>query len=217
VKRIRYAHIVLLKSLSLYRDDLEHVVSIFSPNDALDEITISDGQNEYESLDELREKRGDRVDEISIRSTQPGTRLHLRKSPRLLQLESLEATDEADAAFYKAKEFLRGKRRPLNIFMAGVVPAMGLLLIIAGFIYINTHSATAAHIPSWLAISFWMVAFGMLLWWREFDEWSFYYVSLQKRHESPSFFQRKKDDLVLLLIGAVLGVLGTMLVEHLKK
>src|SRR2546422_7982723 len=99
MKPIRTTQSWNFNSLMLYRDELEEVLRIFNPTDAKEAIKILDDVNEYESLDELLKRKGERIDHIAIMSSRPQIGLVLRKSPRLLNLSTFASGDEADAAF----------------------------------------------------------------------------------------------------------------------
>lgn len=216
MKRIRSTQGWNFDSLALFRDDLEELLRIFNPTGAPDALTISDGDNEYTSLDELQKEKGDRISHLIVRSRKPWIGMELRKNPRLLGLYTFETTDEADIAFYGAKELLLPKRRPLNYFLAFVLP----LTCIVGWLVGTALVLTNFHMPSKLlpwGLFVYLAMFVVVIAWRELDEISFYFVSLRKRHESPGFFRRKRDELVMLFIGALIGIIGALVVRHFQK
>jgi len=214
LRRIRNTQSWSYDSLMLFREDLEELLRIFNPTGAADAITILDDECEYSSLEEVGQEKGDRLDHLIIRSRKPGIMLELRRKPKLLNLFTLETTDEADAAYFRANEFLQPKRRPLNSY---VTFGLRLLLIIAIFLELMLWTAR----PTFLSMHFLVLSIAILLLCTMslplLDQATFYLVSLARKHQSPSFWTRKRDDLIMLFLGTLLGIGATILVGRLIR
>ena len=218
MKRLRGTQSWAYDTLMLFREDLEELMAIFNPTDAPDSITISDTQTEYESLDEMQKHRGEHVTELVIRSKTPRVTLHLIARPKALNLYTVEATDEADATFYRANSFLQPKRRTLHRFATQYIPALLVVLAVV-FLYIDIRHFPwlIKLLPSWA----WVVVIAL-----------FYLVSkavdhvdknratlicLKRKHEAPNFFKRNEDRIVIAVASAVLSVIGTLIVQRILK
>lgn len=214
MKRLRGTRGWNYNSLMLYREDLEELLRIFNPSGAAGVVTISDSGAEFESLDEMKTERGERVEHIIIKSNKPFIVINLQAKPKALNLYTVEATDEADVAFFKAHEFLHPKRRPLNTFVTetlmvvliGATTAVGSIFGLFGTI------AKVSWLPWALYPLLFVLAIALLA---QLDKRTAVFLSLGRRRESSSFFHRKRDELIMLLIGTLLGVLVTLAIGRL--
>ncbi len=179
----------------LFREDLEELLKLFNPTGTEGAIRISDSEAEYDSLDEMESHKGERIYHIKISSRKPAIVINLRARPKDLNLYTLESTDEADIAFFKTNEFLQPKRRPLNTYMSRVF----LLLLLLTYFLVGrlpwlTIAAEKYH-WLWLIYSALGLFSGVFVF--QLEKRTALFVSLGKRHESLSFFERKKDDLLM--------------------
>jgi len=199
-------------SLILYREDLEQLIRIFNPTRAGDIITISDHDNQYDSLDDLAQFKGPHIRGLTIRSRKPHIGLILNKSRNILTLFTADATDEADMAYYEAHDLLHSKMRPLFRWTRGIMPLLVVFFVlVAGLAYkrfINSGWALVAL--SCLLLPF--VIFNELI-----TKQTACFISLKRRHEEENFWQRNKDDFIKMLIGAAIGSIITFLTRHFLK
>src|SRR6266849_6202913 len=212
MKRLRGTQSWAYDTLMLFREDLDELRAIFNPTDAPDCITISDTQSEYESLDEMQKHKGDCVSELIIRSKTPRITLHLIARPKALNLYTLEATDEADAAFYRANNFLQPKSRTLHRFFTLYIRLI-LIVLLGIFFYIDI-----AHFPWMIKILplfwLWVAAGGGLVYLISkavdyVDKNRAVLICLKRKHEVPNFFKRNEDRIVIAVASALLSVIGT--------
>jgi hypothetical protein len=97
----------------MYRRELDLLVTLFQGS--CEVVTVSDDQNRYASLDEMKTYIGSKVRNLDIRGERPGVHFVLNQkeyppgsaTPAIFnELRTEEITDEADAVFLKIKEFL---------------------------------------------------------------------------------------------------------------
>jgi hypothetical protein len=219
MKRLRGTQSWAYDTLMLFREDLEELMAIFNSADAPDNITIADTQTEYESLDEMEKHRGGYVTELVIRSKTPRITLHLIARPKALNLYTLEATDEADATFYRANSFLQPKRRTLHKFFTAYI-GLFLIVLLAILLYLDiAHFSWMIKIlPFWL----WIAAGGTLFYLISkavdyVDKSQAALICLKRKHEVPNFFKRNEDRLVIAVASAVLSIIGTLIVQRILK
>jgi hypothetical protein len=215
MKRLRSTRSWTYDSLMLYREDLEELLRIFNPSGGAGLVKISDSGAEYDSLDEMKAEKGSRIDHITLKATKPFIVMNLQARPKALNLYTVEATDEADVAFFKANEFLQPKRRPLNTFVIGYAWQLGLI----GFLLIAVFSGLAKFIEktSWLWLIYPGIGLVALFVVSLLDKRTALFVSLCKRHESPSFPKRKKDELIMLAIGTLLGLIISVIIGRFRR
>lgn len=223
MKRLRGTRNKSYHSLMLFRDDLEELLNIFNPSGTEGTVRISDSEALYDSLDELRERKGSRIRDLFLQSRNPQIALVLKVRPKTLSLYTIDNTDEADLAFLKADEFLTPKERPLYNFID--TPAVLLFMAAAvGLVLLGSTAIPAKQVQPhvWAIVGSFFVAIIAGLW---ILNWlggrSALLLLLTRRSESPSFWERKKDDIGMLIlgtaIGGVLGIIGTLLANHFHR
>jgi hypothetical protein len=213
MKRLRNTRGWTYDSLILYREDFEELQRIFNPSGSAGVVTISDSGAVYDSLDEMKAEKGPRLGHMVIRSSKPSIVIDLRAQPKSLHLYTAEATDEADAAFFKAHEFLYPKRRPLNKFVGSLFPFV--LIAFFAVLVVSGLAKTIEKVPwLWLVYPGFLVVASLCV--SYLDKRTALLMSLAKRHESLSFGQRKKDELIMLVIGTVLGLVISLIVGHFR-
>ena len=200
-------------ALTLYRDDLEEIIRIFNPNKNEGVISLSDDDYEYDSLDELKSCKGVKVNQLAISQSVRAIRLALGSDGSYLHL--IQPTAESEIAFYKAHEYLKSKEGwswiPSPVEQAlytFIFAGLAVVSVIAGIK--KNHIYFVAAVPAFFL--------GMWLFARP-QRGNRPVIRLVNRADAPSFFRRKKDELVLLIVGALLGavatLLATLLVNHL--
>ncbi len=194
--------------LRLDLDDLHAIEEVLK--EATKEYQIDCGDFQFDSVDELAGKLKDAtLRELEIKSLSPYLRIELTK----LFASVYVGSNEIDSAglFHKVDSILRKARIPLFfLYSYYSVWSLNIFIILLEFIH-------RSPVLDWL---FWGMLLGVL---------RVGYVRLT-RHSSVivastrlagSFFRRKKDDLLLAvisgLVGALLGIAGTILVNYLKK
>jgi hypothetical protein len=195
-------------------------------------VTISDKRYRYESFDEMRKHTGPRIDNLEIQGEQPALHFLLNQSAQVRvsdsssttitfnELRADEATEEADALFFRVKDFLTSHQQP-PVRMRFVVLA---IVAFSGLLFIMTHnhatSGPGDHVAPWLlavllvdvviCVVSVLVAFNISN-----------YVTLETRLDSPSFWAKHQDAFaahaVTAIISAVVGGAVGWLVGHFLK
>jgi hypothetical protein len=212
-----HAKYKIISSVKLYREDLDAMLAMFKTN--CESITISDADFVYESLDDLRTHVGQRVRNIDIAGTKPtvvlrlvssGSELHHRSEGELL---TQEETDRADLLFTRVKEFLLKRRT----FLARLFTVPVIVIICAGMV-ITTFILSQRYLQYRDAImvvgmfgAFAFVFLGGFL-----NSGGFRYVTLDSKANASSFWARNRDDMIKLVIGTVIGIVSTLIVQYLS-
>ncbi len=220
----------------MYREDLDQLLDLFQSKCA--RVTISDKRYRYESFDEMKAQKGPRIDHLEIHGEQPGLHFVLNKSeqsktspPSTLvfnELRAEEATNEADALFFRIKDFLSDYQRPYVrwIFVVlAMVSVIGLVVFMSR--HLNTSPPVPAPGPRNEAVS-WSLQFEFLGWIAATVGFPILavasignYLSLETRLNSPSFWVRNREDFskhaVSAAIGAVVGGVVGWLAGHFLK
>jgi hypothetical protein len=196
--------------LTLFRDDLESIERVLKQS--TEAVEIEAGGFQFDSIDELITKLSDRrVREMEIRASRPYIRIEL--APMWAKLYVGSSANASAGPFYRLDQVLRRARRrlwPLYSFY--------FVWIVNGALWVSiplrpkvSRAATIVFTATSLAWVVWTV-----------------YVRL-RRHStiiliprgSASFWVRKKDELLLAvvsaLLGAILGAAGVLLVRYFGK
>ncbi|WP_133116817.1 hypothetical protein [Paraburkholderia acidicola] len=216
MKRIEQPISKKFKHCWMYRDDLERVIEILTVN-GVPPVMQCD-EFEFESAAELYNhlgKKGKRA--LVLRSIKPHVRISTAIFSGAVDITTYDQTNDARALFSRVVEAVEaGERKPhwrerLFIYVIGIV-----LMSYGGAYALLLHdsrryiaaSAFVAGIPLFVAH----------VTYRRVEGTRFFGIA---RAERQSFFQRKGDDLAVGLIsgitgaviGGVLGVLGTLLLQ----
>jgi hypothetical protein len=214
----------------MYREDLDQLLELFQSKCA--HVTISDKRFRYNSLDEMKKHSGSRIDDLEIHGEQPGLHFLVNQTAQVKvgdsstatiafnELRAEEATEDADALFFRTKDFLSARQQPqvrVRFVVIGIVAFVGLLL-----------SPILSHEPIAVEdrVRWWFVAVtlvgvsislgALLLAFRTSN-----YLSLETRLDSPSFWARHQDAFathaVTATISAVVGGVVGWLVGHFLK
>jgi hypothetical protein len=214
----------------MYREDLDQLLELLKGK--CTRVTISDKRYRYDSFDEMKRHSGSRVHNLEIHGEQPGLHFFLNQSehtqgydPSITimfnELRAEEATEEADALFFKVKDFLSSHQQPQ------VRPRFVLFAIVAfvGMLMLSILNREAIMI-SVDRVAWWFVAvllvgvptsLGSLLMAFRIGN----YLTLETRLDSPSFWARHQDAFathaVTAAISAVVGGIVGWLVGHFLK
>ncbi|SRR5712692_808889 len=126
------------RSVSLYWDDMATILAIFKNH--CKEVTISDDENEYDDLDELRASRGGEVSKLDISSFMPS--LYFQKDNGL----RFWGSGDASLPFIEITSILdRRKRRLLN-FVLSPTGLSVLFVVYASLVWLGYR---AFHPSDW--------------------------------------------------------------------
>jgi hypothetical protein len=193
----------------MYRPDLDNLVGLFQKS--CQSVVISDNDHRYISLDEMKANVGIKIKDLDIRGENPGVHFLLNQKeytpgssvPQIFnELRTEEISDPADALFLQVKELLSEYQRRNPMAFAG--PAMvpftltGLVVVFSprwwasGF---RTHFVVLGGCLSLITIALISAAAKV----------SGNFLCLESRVNSPSFFERNKEDFAKQAVTAVIG------------
>ena len=192
----------------LYLDDLEEIIEIFSS--ISDVVVIEHDDCEYDSLKELLEDNPQAcLNSLLIKGPSfGGARIDLKDSRVLDSSVSIYSNeDSVVAAFYKIDTILRRAERVSfldKLYWWWIVATMALWALPP----LMGSSPSPYH---YIAIIYCLlyVVWSASMGWRFLQKTQ---IHLQRKRDKTSFFKRKKDDLILVLITAFVTACLTVLV-----
>jgi hypothetical protein len=204
--------------VKLYREDIVELVALLQQY--CKAVEISDDKCIYESLTEACEKTPSPISNVEIMGKTPNIKLSLQRTgswlTQVFEKPEMEQKDldQLDVVYYRVKDFLDARRGTISHYFGGPVVTLSGLLIIAvvGITLSGKNPGGHGGLISFLA---WVIALAWLVMNRTLRT-DIGMVSLKPKAEVTSFWSRNKDAVNLVVIGAVLGAAGTLLVEWLK-
>jgi hypothetical protein len=207
---IRHTLTARPRSLKMYRGELDHLIALFQKS--CQSVVISDNQNRYGSLDEMKATVGSKIKNLDIRGEKPGLHFLLNQkeyppgssTPAIFnELRTEEITDEADALFLKVREFLYAQQRPSPTRY--LVPAILGLVVTFGFIIRSIQIAiqqgqrggVSSGIVASAIITLLIVIAGAVN--------SQNRLTLETRLNSPSFFTKNREEFFKQAFTALIG------------
>lgn len=195
-----------ISGIRLFRDDVDdiiHSMRQFSP-----EIELYDKVHAYDSIDDYLTNRGPKVDRLSISVYAPSprtasVRIEIKKNVVwIFSHGSLEARNLA----LELKDFFF-KKRPFhfNLTSPWIWWSLAYLSVIIDG-QLKDRTATPYWIHS-LVIILVLMAVAIYIHRR-----TYFGVYLRKRHEG-GFWKRNRDQILLLLLGALIGIIGTLAMQ----
>ena len=207
------------KSIKLFRQDLEDLIAVFRGIDE-NSTTVLSGEDRktYESFEDMKSKEGSDITTMVLENRDIGIEVRLLKDgPASVILDAMNHTKESELAFYKAKDFLEAHRRKSG----EIVSRIGFWAW--GGVTLLTVESFRSHSNMWSAIITicLLISIGIGFGCGKVGKRLSYLVTLDRKHERPPFFERKKDELILVafasIASATLGILGTLVVQHFGK
>ncbi len=211
MKKVDDSKFIVVPSVSLFREDVDSILDIFRKH--AKEVKISDGNFEYDSIEELNDERGDKIKKLILKAFNPfHFSLRFDRSDIIngttLYVSSQEET--ALTTFYQIKEILLRRKKMANYVFH---PLIGIIAVILLVVILSAPEEKLKEIfPSRaLRVFLLLTLFSVPILSLMYRIGSFFSINLKKAHESSSFLSRQKDDLIKLLIGAILGGFVTWL------
>ena len=214
---IRTTKTARLRSLRMYREELDAFLALFKQN--CQSVSLSDSKNRYDSLDEMKEHVGPLIRDLDVRGERPGVHFILNQkasvpgssTPSIVnELRTEEITDEADALFLKMKEFLSGHQLPVVRVPFLMIAIVALVCVIA--FGISDYKAGSQHLAWNTLLSALALAASMIPALKISNK-----LSLDTRRNSPSFWERNKEDFAKYLVTAIIGGIIGAIIAHLWK
>ena len=217
---IRHTLMAQIPTLWMYREDLDHLLLLFDRAGA--KVTISDKQYRYDSLDDMKSHTGARITDLDIQAEHPAVHFLLNQSqvvkgsPSTMlvyynELRTEEISDEADALFYRVRDFLVSHKAPrfrISYLIPSIIAAIGCVIFFA--IDYQRFRGNSISLEFLVCL---LISVGCFL------------ISLQggnrlileTRSNSPSFLQQNRNGIIMLLIGACIGGIGTFAGQWLTR
>ena len=207
MKRIDESPYVELRQINVYRDDLVYIEDVLKELKAK-KITIQLGEFEYDSVDEIpvSEKMSHK---IRIATSQPYVNVTLDRY--YANISSLDNTLEIQGAIKKISERLNKRVRRFRHYFTVVGVSLGTFVFAIAFVALLADKipdqfknvAALAVIPS-------MILVGILSIIR-FRHYSTIHFEAQR----GNFFTRNKDQIIVAVISALVGVIATSVITAL--
>jgi len=205
-----------LSRVRLYRGDVENLIDIITSAGL--NLTIGDSAFTYDTLDELKAEKGSEISQLQIKGTDPegsGVKgISLTLSNRKDAYLSLYGRrPQLEACWYRLRDFLAARHRwhqkLMNPWIAWCFVALAGFF--GGILKLTTSlRIESAYLLSFgIAISYWICT---LCWARKYPV-----ILLNRQHEHESFWKRNGDKVILLVVGAVIGTVSTLLVKALTS
>lgn len=217
MKKIRASYSEKLPSARLYLDDIEAIFEIISTTS--EETRILTEWYELDEVDELRELEMDVIHTLSFGGQRP--RITLELIPDKIVLYIADKSDTVSLGiFEKIKAIIKNRKRRFRWLWSGAVLGVLMTLIVfslAGTLYslavLNSRSGSsnlltdqlALYLPLILVSSIILFIIGL-----RNSLKTFTIIHLTYKKDNPSFFKRKKDDIILAVISAIIGGLITL-------
>jgi len=208
--------------LKMYREDLDQLVAFF--RHTCTQVTISDADNRYVSLDEMRATIGPTVRYLDSQGREPALHFVLNQVEErkgtpptrvmFTELRTEETSDAADALFYKVKEFLTAhEKAPVRwpfIVLSLIFFVSLIILIMRSSEFIGGKDVLHLSL-GWIVnavllfVSFILATFVKT------------YVTLSTRLESASFWARNRETFEKQVVVSVIsGIVGYLLGRFLR-
>jgi hypothetical protein len=196
---------IFIAGVRVYRDDLERMVATLT--DAGFDVSLSDGEFIYVTLDELQTRTGGSPSYLSIRAERTGSfaRVSMVFSGRQWHVDTTAA--ECLALGHQMQSLLlqrqtRVAHMPIYWVTGAALCAVPLLPAIA-ITWPSMFGAVTAMLFTLIVIGF-----GLGLYWRLFPK-----ILLRYRHEG-GYLTRNRDNLASILFGGILAELLRWIVSR---
>ena len=203
-------------SVELFLSDLEEIYEILTETSK--EINISSGEYVYESLQDLKENNPQKIKKIEFQGYNPYISLKFKKSlssANSVWLYIGNVTKESENAFYRISAILNRKRLPLSKFFT--FPLFFIFYSIFFILLYIPYDLIQKIFPSKISIlSFIFLPLILSIFCFLFSTGYLSKINLINKNKRSTFIKRKKDDIILLIIGAIIGFILNELFKMLK-
>jgi len=192
-----------LSPVTLYIDDISEILE--KMEHVCKEIKLGDEKYKYESLEELKKHRGNKVKEIEICGYYPFLTLEIGK---YVNISTSGETEAVIGLWYSLKDYLKRKSPWYSkILTAGSWGISSLLLLSLLPLVLITFPKIKEPYFNVMAISgfFYILSFLVRL------KGSTIY--LERKHQISNFWGRNRDKIIMLLIGSILTLLGALFMK----
>jgi hypothetical protein len=193
-------------SVSLYREDIDELVELFTSSCA--HVKITDNDYEYSTLDEVKSKRGQQTGRLAIEAESPTLSFSIGVGQTVLVHGG---SDEAILPYTKIQQLLRSRRRAvLYVFFNFYT----LLIAIAIVIGLGIKHG-GGPIPLIIALPIMAVMIVLIGGTLLNQSGVFSKIVLVNHLDRQGFWAANKDKIWLVLLAAIIGGVVTKLVPFL--
>ena len=188
-------------AVKLFSDDVKSIVDIL--REVSDKVEITAGEFSLDSADELSNIPQRSLDRLYVASAEPRVSLDLTGYHCVLRRG--ENTAETRGTFEKIKELLRARRR-----RAWLLAMSDLTMIILASVFMLSFFAGLFLGVPWLLVTSGVVFCALLVlvvWMLKWGVRRQSIVILQNRSETPSFWERNRDPILVRVIPTLVGVI----------
>lgn len=202
-----------VRGIRIYRDDIEEITQKMSQY--FKHAIITDSTYQYDSIDDLVKHRGINPTNIEIEGS-----LENRNETISIKFEGETASlfyfkhdirveSKTTALWYTLRDLIKARKRwdyrVTNPWLWG-----SATFIAAYFDSGLLRAINVVQIPSWVHIT---VICLFLLWGISLAHRKLNFGLILRRKHERWFFQRNVDQIWLLIVGALLGIVGTLLIQ----
>lgn len=217
---IRHTLTAQIPVLRMYREDLDQLLLIFENAGA--KVVISDKEYRYESLDDMKAHVGDRLVNIDIQAEHPAVHFLLNQSKMLPgspstalvyynELRTEEISDGAENLFYRVRDFLVQHKAPrfrTSYLVLAIIAAVGSVMsVVLDYQVFKNGKISLEFLACLLAFVGFFVT----------SATGGNELILETRSNSPSFLKQNKNSIIMLLLGAGVGIVCTLTSQWLAR
>lgn len=212
MKKIIQSYSQDFKMPHLYREDLKKIEQIISDELEAQKYKIECGGYEYESIDEIPNDTSS-ANEFSIKTYHPYIDLEFNKYNSRLYAggDDLKMT----GAIKKVEEIIQNKERKVLWFFSQIAfwiaPYLfiGPLIVLVGLI----KKGAAFHMIGFLLLL--SLSSAIWLWISYYNRLkTFSIIEFINKKDRHNFFTRNKDQIILLVMGAIVGAIATVIIQN---
>lgn len=190
----------IITPIFLFLDDLEYISEIAEKYKY--KIKFSDEEFSYDNIDEVRQARGNKTDNlrIDIYEESRWNSVDLNYKKGTLKINTWATTDAQKLIWQDIVDHLQSKRAIVFKLIELITfwPLFYLLCFLPAIII-----SKKALLKEWYIV---LIALYIMLWLITLSvKKIFACVYLQRRHEVDSFWKRNADKIILIVIGAIIG------------
>lgn len=202
----------------LYREDLEGLLGLFQKH--CKNVTLMDESYAYDSVEEM--SKGGRKDLgfFHLTGLIPHVELwvkgHRNSEFQRSAIFVPETSDSASAVFLAAKEQPLARRWRGKIYFLKTVIVVSAFVLFGGLFLkdaVHTHSAFSMVVWNLALLAVMALLFASSYHLMQ----SLSVIRLEYRASETSFWNRNKDDIARIVIGAIIGIVLTLIVAWIKS
>jgi hypothetical protein len=192
-----------IRAVKLYLEDIENIIKFINNKN----IEISDENCIYDSLADLKKNGPRNLNALSIASVpsyeRPSISIEIKRAARWRGGVNLRASPDAEYQFLKIKELLRQKKQ-WHSFLSSAKPMfVGMVICFISFlIYFVLKNTIMVNIAITLFI-FVIIYFFINMYYDLIMPLTS--INIFYRNETPSFWIRNKDSLIVATLSAIIG------------